>query len=69
MQCSNGSIKPPVAYLSETILRLGAYSSGGAYLSGGLIKFRAPQVYQRQYLVLLSNVEYFDVNVDRDGIK
>ena len=58
--CSN-SIKPPEVYLSETILRVGAYSRGG------LTKFRGPQVYQRQYIIF--NIKYIGLKVNRDGIK
>ena len=61
----NGSIKPPRAYLSEKrCLRVGAYSRGG------LIKFRGPQVYRTQYLLMsFFNINYFDLNVNRDGVK
>ena len=47
----------------------GGLFQGGAYSRGGLVKSRAPQVHQRQYLISLFNTKYFDINVNRDGIK
>ena len=43
-------------------------SSRGAYSRGGLIKVRAPQVYQRQYLISFLNKNNL-INVNRGGIK
>ena len=34
-----GSIKPPGAYLSKSLLRVGAYSGGGFIRERGLIDF------------------------------
>ena len=49
----------------------GAYSKGYNFVafSRGLIRFRGPQIYQRQYPKSFFRTKYVDLNANLDGIK